>query len=73
MKDIKTISSLISQNYTSGYYPKWKLNFTEQFDFSDETFKHISKLVFDGIYQGEVIELLKDGEVFRTWWRIEIL
>lgn len=65
---LEYIGNLITDGFTSGYYPDWKLSLPDihHDKLSDATLGHISKLVFGGYVEGEVIE-----KVDRGWWRLE--
>ncbi|MDP2750823.1 MAG: hypothetical protein Q8O89_08385, partial [Nanoarchaeota archaeon] len=70
--DLKYIGSLITEGFTSGYYPCWRLylNDVHYDDLSETTLKHISKSVADGYIQGEVIENYLT-RIYVGWWRLQ--
>ena len=71
--DLGYIGSLISNGFTSGHYPYWKLFLTGIFydQLGESTLKHISEYVADGYVSGEVIENYQNC-IERGWWRLQI-
>ncbi len=70
---LKYIGNLITDGFTSGYYPYWKLSLAGVYhgELSDTTLNHISKLVAEGYVAGEVIENYKN-QVERGWWKLHM-
>ena len=70
--DLEYIGNLISEGFTSGYYPYWKLSISgmRHDELGEITLNHISKLVAGGYIVGEVIESCHNI-TDSGWWKLQ--